>query len=459
MPSNPPITPQDSDDFRILESKDEADSLDPKPHSFLPGFRRMLEHPSAQVKTKCPASYRISLAAGVAALALLAVLIAMSPARLTYDEPDHLRLAQHVEEIGWPAALNSLDNHCATGPLQPAAQVAASPLTLLQAPAVRWVNFVFLIVVIITLAGSSGSNSVQRAWLTGLSILAVPFFWPTVGLALTELPALAAFSVFVLAMRRILTHPGSPTSTPALSWACVAGVSLGTAILGRQTYLVVIPAVVALFAISPRNWSAWLLCLVLAGFTCGWLFVFWGGMVPSNVAYINNNIRLDHGVLALSYVAAATLFLRPGWVYPKNRLTLVASLVLGLILAFATRHYSNPPSISLMTKICGEPLALFVGFSIGMLMTAAGVLWLWNTLQAAWAERFNPWRAFLFLTLFALLAAPMKITHLFSSRYVVGLLGVLILYIDMAHVSEKLLPFRLSLGTALGAASLWMYYS
>lgn len=386
-------------------------------------------------------------------------MIAVSPAKLTYDEPDHLRLARHVKEIGWPAALNSPDNNCATGPLQPAAQVAASSLTLLQAPAVRWVNFIFVIVVIITLSGSSGSNSVQRAWLTGLSILAVPFFWPTAGLALTELPALAAFSVFILAMRRILTHPGSSTSLPPLSWACVAGISLGTAILGRQTYLVVIPAVAALFAVSPRNWSAWLLCLVLTCVTCGWLFVFWGGLVPSNVAFVNNSIRLDHGIIALSYVAAATLFLRPGWVYPKNRQTLVAALVLGMILTFATRHYSNPPSISLMTKICGEPLALFVGFSIGILMTAAGILWLWNTLQAAWAERFNPWRLFLFLTLFALLAAPMKIAHLFSSRYVVGLLGVLILYIDMAHVSGKPLPVRLLLGTAFGAASLWMYYS
>ena len=51
------------------------------------------------------------------------------------------------------------------------------------------------------------------------------------------------------------------------------------------------------------------------------------------------------------------------------------------------------------------------------------------------------------------------VSHQFSSRYVVGLLGVLILVVGVPQTSAYLLALRVALGSLAGAACLWTYFS
>jgi len=401
---------------------------------------------------------RWQLIAGISALALLALMLGTSPSRLLYDEPYHIGLAKNVLATGWRAALTSSNNASAAGPLYPAIHIAVSKLTRFQVPAIRWVNLICLVFVIITLAKSNLGKSVGLNWINGLSIISVPFLWPTAGMALTELPALAAFTLFVFALLQALHLPDLKPSLRSFGWAVVAGLALGLSILGRQTYLAVLPAVVSLFIAAPKKWLSWLICLAVAIGCCGWVFILWHGLVPPSQHKVDGGIRFDYGVLSLSYVAAATWFLNPQWLKIRNWKIILSLAIVGAGLAFLTRDYANPPAKSLLLKILGNQGGLLIGFCIGTLLTTLAIVWAWNTLLAAWRERFEPSRLFLFLTLLALAAAPMKVSHLFSNRYVVGLLGVLVLVVRVAPTSGYWLVLRIALGSLAGAASLWTYY-
>jgi hypothetical protein len=402
---------------------------------------------------------RLPLLAGLAALALLALMIATNPSKVVYDEPYHLDLAKSILASGWCAALTSPNNESAAGPLYPAIHIAVSPLTAFQAPAIRWVNFICLCLVIVTLAKTKQREPFFPFWIPALSILSVPYLWPATGMALTELPALLAFTLFVFALIKILRMPDEEVSVGSFGWAGVAGLALGLSILGRQTYLAVIPAVAALFLAAPKKWMLWLVCLAVAAGSCSWLFILWHGLVPPSQHHVASGIRLDFGVLSVSYVAAATLFLSPQWLKIRNvKVALLGSAFLGVGLALLSRDYANPPAKSLLLKIFGNQWGLLVGFCIGALLTAAAVVWVWNTLMIAWQERHEPIRVFLFLNLFALVAAPVMVSHLFSSRYVVGLLGVLVLVVGASQTSGFWLALRISIGSLAGAASLWTYF-
>lgn len=397
------------------------------------------------------------LICGFLCIVLLAVLIGSSPSNLCYDEPYHISLAASVATTGLRSALVSSENQSAAGPLFPIIHSTLSTVTEMAAPAVRWVNFVCLILVIIIIALTFKQHVKSSSWVGSLAIISVPFLWPAVGMALTEMPALLAFSGFIYCISTILTNEESEISRRSIAWAALAGLALGISILGRQTYLIILPALAALFYTVPRKSVLWILCLLTAGITSGWLFLLWGGLLPPSQTVVGEGLRIDHGFLSLSYIAAATLFINPRWMTPGNLYSIILVTAAAVLVAWLTRDYSSPPAKSLLLRFFSEPVARAIGFGIGAFLTGAGLLWAWQTLKALWIERFNPWRAFLFMILLALAAAPIKVSHLFSSRYVVGALGVLVL-VTVTSEDGRRVAARVILGSTLGAALLWTYY-
>lgn len=301
----------------------------------------------------------------------------------------------------------------------------------------------------------AGLQAPTSRWSIPAALLAVPFLWPPTGVALTELPALLAFTAFILIILLLLRMPEAMSAT-AFAWAALGGTAWGIAILGRQTYLIILPAMCALFFLSRRKWALWAVCFFACAMTCGWLFVVWRGTVPPAFAHIGSGIRLDHGVLSLCYIAAASLFLNPQSLRVRNIQGAIGCGLVGVPLALLTRDYSAPPAKSLLIGIFGPHRGLVVGAVIGAFMGWAAAVWLWNSIQAFWRDRSDTPRVFLYLVLFALAAAPAKVTHLFSSRYVVGLLTVLALL--AAPAASPWLLARLILGALCGAAMLLTYF-
>lgn len=391
-------------------------------------------------------------------LLVLAAMIYFSPHRLCYDESNHLGLTQLVRQIGWRNALLSPEDKSAAGPLYSAIQLLLAPLTRLQAPAIRWVNLFCLILVMLILAKQVFGAPLRKEWAGAASILSVPFLWPASGMALTELPALVMFTAFVFLQSRLLESQ-SEVSLRSMSSAAVAGLCLGLSILGRQPFLLAVPVVLVMVFFAPKKWPLLLVCVAVALSLCVWLFVLWGGLVPQCYRQVAHSpLNPAYGVLALSYAGAATLFLNPSWMRTKGLGVLVGCAFVGIAAAVLSRDYEQPPAKSLLMKIFGDRAAMIVGFLVGVGIAMLGVIWGWHLVNRIVEKRGQPAQLFLLLTLLALVSTPIAMTAAFSSRYIVGLLGVLYLVVGRFNEVSIWWHIRLVIGSSIGVATLWTYY-
>jgi hypothetical protein len=401
----------------------------------------------------------IAVVTATACLALLVTMIATSPSRLCYDEVVYqVEQVQMVRKVGWRTTLTS-PNEISVGPLYAAIQLSLAPLTGLQAPSVRWVNLVCFAAVLLIIAREDRAT-LFKAVVSATTLLAVPFLWPAVGMALTEIPALLFFTIFIFFFLRVINSEVA-LSIETFGRSVAAGLCLGIAILGRQTYLAAMPVVLAMVFWLPGKWPVVLTCFVTALAVCGWLFLLWGGLAPPSWYYRHSpsSFSLTNGMLSLSYAAAATIFLNPQWMRVRRYTAWIGCSLVGIVFAFFGRDYANPPARSLLILALGDRSGLLIGFVIGCALAVFGVIWAWNTFLMAWQVRQDPRRIFLLLTLIALVLTPMKITHQFSSRYVVGLLGVLFLVVGAPRELRGAWAGWMLVGSSVGAAILWTYFA
>jgi hypothetical protein len=401
---------------------------------------------------------RLQIIVVTCCLSALVAMIAASPSQLRYDERNHIGLAQIVATNGWRHALLSPDNHSAAGPLYPAIHLMLSPVTHLRAPAIRWINFCCLVGVVLLLASCKQTEPLGPRILSAVTLLAVPFLWPAVGMALTELPALLFFTCFVLLFARVI-NSDVVLSRGMFGLAFLAGLCLGAAILGRQTYLVIVPVLVIMIFWLHEKWLAVVVCVASALATCTWLFALWHGLAPPQYYQLAQSpVSFTNLLLSLSYAAVATLFLNPVWLWCRRSTAWIICGLSGFALAYFARSYQDPPAKSLLVHTFGMQLGSLIGFVVGCGLAAIGAVWAWTTFETFWRERRDPSQVFLLLSLAALVLAPMKMTAQFSSRYVVGCLGVLFLVFDVPLQSRRYWSARMFLGSLLGMAILWTYF-
>lgn len=239
-------------------------------------------------------------------------------------------------------------------------------------------------------------------------------------------------------------------------WAILAGICLGVAILGRQTYLISLPAFLFLFFLGPVKPRLLTLSLLSTGVVSGWLFYIWGGLVPPSQAKVNSGLQPEHLLYSMAYVASATAFISPRWLCPKDWKTAVIAAASGTILAVGIRDHGDPPAKSLFLKLFGGEAAYTCGVVIFALMGSLGALWILNTCRVLWSRREDSFQIFAGVLLLSLVIAPVKVSHLFSSRYCVGLLSVLILFLQPK--ATIFLAGRILLGSLIGSLILLSYY-
>jgi len=406
-----------------------------------------------------PSGILLTWISGVLSILLLFVMIAKSPSQLRYDEPYHLDLAKSIESNGLRDGLLDPRNQSAAGPLYAGIHYVLKHITNQRAPDIRWVNAFLLVTAIVFLAFTKSQAGSETSTIScpALAVMGVPFLWPSAGMALTEVPALTFFCAFLFIIRKLFSTKSSGSRfAETLSFAIAAGILLGLAILGRQTYLVVIPVLFLLFLAGPVR--PWLVGIIVA-FTflvSAWIFWIWGGLVPPSQAKVNEGLHWEHGLFSLAYVATGTAVLSPRWLLPKNRRLLFPIGLLGACLAALSREYGEPPAKSLLIHFFGPDAGLAVGFLVFACMGAFGLYWLINTCMQLWQRREDSFQVFCGLILLALVLAPVKISHLFSSRYVVGLLGVLLIVLQPSP--SKFLAARILVGSLVGAVTLYLYY-
>jgi hypothetical protein len=122
-----------------------------------------------------------------------------------------------------------------------------------------------------------------------------------------------------------------------------------------------------------------------------------------------------------------------------------------------TRRFADPPAKSFLIILLGDTVAQTIGFLIGVGMCIVGMLWFMRLIEQGWTARREPGKAFLILVLLALTAAPVMISHQFSSRYVVGALTVQWLVLADWQAINYWTMGLMSVGAALGTALLGTY--
>ena len=401
---------------------------------------------------------RVTAVIVIMSVLLLAGLIGTSTHTRVYDERWYLNYAEAVRDVGWYHAMTDKDNNhgSSVGPVYPAIHLAVSPLTKIQPPGARWVNFVCFLLVIVAVSRTLPGAVRPHALVGASSLLAVPFVWPTAGLALTEMPAMVFFSFTVLVMVKLIQESEAQVTPRSYGLAVVAGVLLGITILARQTYLVGVIAMLLLTVVAPHRWKLWLIAAATTMAVCTWLFVLWGGLIPPYQQYRPTPVSAVRLLQSLSYIAVATLFLDPKWLKPTNVRTALALIGVGAVISLLVFDFPDAPAQALIGRL-GEPWTALAGMGILTAMTSLGVLWAWTAARRALADRRDVTRVFLFLLLFALVAAPAK-GYIFSSRYVVAAVGILVLVLDLPRRWDGWLGVRIAVGSLLGAVSLLGYY-
>jgi hypothetical protein len=272
------------------------------------------------------------------------------------------------------------------------------------------------------------------------------------------LPALLFFTCFVLLFLTI-SHFNFALNAKVFGLAFAAGSCLGVAILGRQNYLVVVPVLFVMMLWLREKWPVALLCSVPALAISAWLFALWHGLAPPQYYRLAESpVSFSYLLLSLSYVSVATLFLNPLWLFRQREKAWIVCAFCGVALAYVARTYEEPPAKSLLVRLFGMQMGLWIGFVLGCALAALGVIWVWTALKTFWRKRCDPAEAFLWLSLGALVLAPIKMTAQFSSRYVVGSLGVLLMLIESPRQPGRYWAARVLLGSFAGIALLWTYF-
>jgi GT2 family glycosyltransferase len=408
--------------------------------------------------------HRVAFVAGAMSIAILCLLIAFSPRHFVYDEGAHIANAVEVHRAGWIATLTSASNISAAGPLFTAIQLFFEPLTKLSAPGIRLPNLVCITSLVLVVARTAQSLRLRYPGVGAFSILGVPFLWPAAGMALTEVPALLFYTGSIY-FCIVAAQTVEDSVLRRAFYAVLGGLLLGLACLGRQTYLATLFAVPFLFSLRPKSMIPSVLIIFCAVSVCGWLFWIWGGLVPPTLKITDAGLQFYHGVLSFSYLALATLFLAPRWLLVDHTLEQKKALVLygiGLLAFFVSLVYpfaEIAPARTLMGQLLSPPLFAWYPRVIPAVLTSLAALWGTRFVWEIWCCRaLSVWN-FLHFSLLILALTPIKISHQFSSRYVVTDLVLLTLVVwKRPPIIGWFYLMRFGSGVCLGTLILRTYF-
>ncbi len=403
----------------------------------------------------------------ITALITLSITTAFSPRDLINDEELHLRGAFMLANVddstltrnaGPGSGLGEMlaaPLPTAPGPLYPVLHAMLYPLTGLAPPGIRYVNLGLLVSSLVAMAFGLRRWQARHPWLLAAMMLCVPMVWATAGVALTEIPALAMAALGLAVTAWATTLAEGKRLSCYLGFG-LAGVFAGLAILGRQTYLSVIPAFAVGAVVSKRwRWPA-----IVGGLLTLLIplpvFVIWGGLTRESQAGVGGGVSIEHGVLAFAYLALVLGLLAPRFFMEGGYWSLAAAAV-GLLVNVAWLHFDWRASEGIsafLPGLFGDYYSLIIGsFFIAAfagLVVAAAINF--------WTRRSDG----LFVLGLGLTvsgtATAFGIVHAFFPRYVMAGFPFLLLVAQPYFISGRWAVGRFVAGGVLSAVSLGSYY-
>jgi hypothetical protein len=285
-------------------------------------------------------------------------------------------------------------------------------------------------------------------------MLGIPMVWVTSGMALTEVPALMmaciALTAGLWATRKATTNPGR-----YLGFA-LCGLFVGLAILGRQTYLPLLLAFLAI-AMACKHYRAPAFVALLIAFAVPLpAFILWQGLVPPGLGYVGRGVSVTHGLLAFSYLAIVVGIVAPRFF--ARKWTWVASVAISaavINIAFAKFEWAAGATVLRHLPNSAQP---YYGLAIGSLLLAAGAAFAIATILNIWAARSDKLYLLICAQSLLLTGTSIGVVHIFSSRYVMTAFPFVMLMAQPFFVPSKWAAARMAGGAAIGAVSLGAYF-
>ncbi|WP_165836366.1 glycosyltransferase family 39 protein [Taibaiella soli] len=400
---------------------------------------------------------RLNIWCASCALIVLFTMIFFSPNQYISDEPFYINNLALFGNLGLGKDFLLHMTHQSPGPLYQVVLASFGTLCPVTPVSMRFLNgLLFLLLTGITYLFFKNRKEEDPAG-AALILLSVPPLWGLAGVGLSELPAMMFFSLGLFLFYKSISKESNGFASYLL--ALLGGFCISLAIMGRAQFLMLLVTTPLLFLVKGK-FKEIILFLVAAAAIPLYVFGLWKGLMPPAAQHIQRGTVYMHGFLALGYLAIITLIICHRWLLLPRRfyylgivLTVCACVVniLGHFIAY------EPLQTVVHRLQISELMPGYKYVAPGMIV-GAGSFFLIASCYRIWENRSDIWFVFFFLTGLALVATSIKITWVFSSRYVAQAIPVLLIpyarYISNNYISWLL---RIA-GIAFGIAGLWSYY-
>lgn len=390
-------------------------------------------------------------------LLFLLYLIGSSTGKVVFDERFFFPNIKVLEQYGFSFAFLKNMKEQSPGPLYQYIYYPLKYIMPLTPKNLRYVNFLFLVGDLYFLHLLVRLDQNKNTFLIPLLIVGIPMTWGISGIAMTELPSLF-FCLFSIWLFRRALNSGSKLP---LILSAFAGLAMGTAIIGRSPFLMVLPAILLIYSLPGKGWHTSTFLAFSVIFPCV-VFYAWQGLVPPDVQNIQSGINPMFLFFAVTYLVLATIVIYPSFfILPKTHYGVAAIIAvlsfLGNIIVCKISY--SPMNGVLTSKLI--PRVIQTIYPYLFLPMAIGITYIFATALFFHLMRNKQsfWKLFYLIISLLIIVTTVKSSAHFSSRYVMQAYPFFLLYVAGSIKVSKFLLLRVVVGTVIGIASLCACYA
>jgi len=404
----------------------------------------------------------INLKLGIIGFAFVFIYMLLFSKKFTYDEPYYLSNLQIVDSMGLGESfLKNMKGPA--GPLYTYIHYFSLPITQGKVVLTRLINLLLSLGILFSMYKIVKKIEPEQKNVPFL-FFTIPMFYPCAGMALTEIPAMFFFVSSLLLLVFIFTKEDQLTRINEIGCFVLSGLLLSIAVSGRQPYLVCIAGLTPLFLFKNRQSTK--IGIALFALTTVlipiYLFNLWGGFAPrigGNIA-TREFIKPLYFFYGLGYSFMIMAILSPYFfIRPNRKIFLTYAAFLPILFMIAIKiNFSFVIAYSTMERILPRFLLPFLGYLMAAFLIITGVFFMHSLFQRMYEKRDNRLFLIFALMLILLLISNIKITHLFSSRYVFQAAPLFILLASYYYKETKYTFLFHIVGVLIGVASIMNYY-